>query len=101
MTETITVEVVFVAPDSQAFHELELSLGATVSDAIALAGLAEDYPEFSFTDLPVGIWGRLVALEQQLQGGDRVEVYRELLVDPMEARRLRALDPTPDPSESH
>ncbi|MGI9221502.1 MAG: RnfH family protein [Woeseiaceae bacterium] len=101
MSETISAELIFVTPDSQAFHELELPMRATVADAIALAGLADSFPDYSFTELPVGIWGRRVGLDQELQDGDRVEVYRELAVDPMRARRLRASEPTPDPSESH
>jgi hypothetical protein len=51
-------------------------------------------------DMAVGIWGRRVTREQRLNCGDRVEVYRELVRDPMEARRLRALDSIPGPSGS-
>lgn len=100
MTGIITVEVVFVAPGSQAFHTLELPDDATVASAIEAAGLAAEFPDYSITDLPVGIWGQLVSAGKGLRDGDRVEVYRELLLDPMEARRLRALEPVPDPCES-
>ena len=100
MKETITIELVFVAPDLQAFHVLELSADATVASAITASRLANDYPEYVFRELPVGIWGRRVAPEQVLRNGDRVEVYRELLIDPMDARRLRASEPIPDPSQS-
>ena len=101
MTATISVELVFVAPDSQAFHVLELPADATVASAIAASGLTKDYPQYEFGELPVGIWGRQVAPEQVLRDGDRVEVYRELLIGPMDARRLRASEPVPDPSQSH
>ncbi|MBB5205998.1 hypothetical protein HNQ51_003329 [Inhella inkyongensis] len=37
----------------------------------------------------VGVWGHKVELEDALTHGDRVEVYRGLTVDPMEARRRR------------
>lgn len=37
----------------------------------------------------VGIWGHKVQPEDVLQEGDRLEVYRPLTVDPMEARRRR------------
>lgn len=100
MNEHLSIEVVFVAPDSQTIVALQLPVGATVADAIQDAGLAERHPDYAFAELPVGIWGRRVAPQQVLKDGDRVEVYRELLVDPMQARRLRALEPTPDPSES-
>ncbi|MGI9201591.1 MAG: RnfH family protein [Woeseiaceae bacterium] len=100
MTETVSVELVFVAPGSQAFHVLELPADATVANAIAASGLANDYPDHPINELPVGIWGRRVAPEQVLRDGDRVEVYRELLLDPMDARRLRASEPIPGPSQS-
>ena len=100
MSEAIRVEVVFAAPDSQSLQTLKLPLGATVGDAIAHSGLARDYPQYSFAEMPVGIWGHTADSGQQLKDGDRVEVCRELLVDPMEARRLRATERAPDPSES-
>lgn len=37
----------------------------------------------------VGIWGKKTGLHHVLQGGDRLEVYRGLLVDPKVARRER------------
>ena len=101
MPAMISVELVFVAPDSQAFHVLELPADATVAGAITASGLAKEYPEYAFGELPVGIWGRRVAPEQVLRDGDRIEIYRELLIDPMDARRLRASEPVPDPSRSH
>jgi putative ubiquitin-RnfH superfamily antitoxin RatB of RatAB toxin-antitoxin module len=50
--------------------------------------------------MAVGIWGKRVTHEQRLRHGDRVEIYRELVRDPMEARRLRALGSLPAPSGS-
>ena len=97
MTTTISVELVFVTPESEAFRELEMPVGATVADAIELSGLAGDFPDYAVSELPVGVWGRRVSRSQVLQDGDRVEVYRELRVDPMDARRLRASEPAPDP----
>lgn len=100
MTTTISVELVFVTPESEAFRELEMPDGATVADAIELSGLASDFPDYAVSELPVGVWGRRVSRSQVLQDGDRVEVYRELRVDPMDARRLRASERAPDPYES-
>jgi len=36
-----------------------------------------------------GIWGRKVSWGHHVQSGDRVELYRDLKVDPMVARRQR------------
>jgi uncharacterized protein len=39
--------------------------------------------------LTSSVWGRVVGFDYQLQLGDRVELVRELRVDPMTARRER------------
>lgn len=39
--------------------------------------------------LASAVWGRAVGLDYKLQLGDRVELVRELRVDPMTARRER------------
>ena len=36
-----------------------------------------------------GIWGRIVQLSDLLKPGDRLEIYRSLLVDPKLARKKR------------
>jgi sulfur carrier protein len=36
-----------------------------------------------------GIWGRKVPLSEPLKAGDRLEIYRPLLVDPKLARKQR------------
>ncbi|RLA27619.1 MAG: hypothetical protein DRQ63_05505, partial [Gammaproteobacteria bacterium] len=38
----------------------------------------------------VGIWGRAVQEDQSLREGDRIEIYRSLLIDPRAARRQLA-----------
>lgn len=88
----ISIEVVFVSPGAESLIALRLETGATVADAIAASELHAIYPEYCFEDMATGIWGQRVTQEQPLKNGDRVEIYRELERDPMEARRLRALD---------
>ena len=100
MTATLSVEVVFATPESTLLIELGLRPGATVADAIAASGLAEAFPQYALNALPVGIWGRLTEVSRELQDGDRVEIYRELIIDPMESRRLKASEPVPDPRAS-
>ena len=88
----IRVELVFVAPRIEILRALRLPAGASVADAIAAADLRAVCPDYRIDELATGIWGEKVSREQQLQEGDRVEIYRELVRDPMEARRLRASD---------
>ena len=64
---------------------LEVEEGATIESALRACA------DFSLAlyRFRVGIWGRVRPLETPLRERDRIEVYRPLTVDPMEARRLR------------
>lgn len=66
--------------------ELELPEGSTVHDAVlASGGPGADALEAA----DFGVWGRRCSGGQLLREGDRVEIYRGLLVDPKVARRER------------
>lgn len=67
---------------------LELADGATVLDALRLARLVDQADSLP-AGHHVGVWGRKVGLGQALNDGDRVEVVRDLRVDPKVARRER------------
>ena len=86
---TVAVTVVWAAPDVQDIVRMTLPAGATVADAIARSGLIEQYHIDRRTVRPA-VYGRLVRDDAALRDGDRVEICRPLLVDPKEARRLRA-----------
>ena len=69
---------------------VELPGGASVLDAIRASGAMTGEGAIDISTQAVGIWGRTVALDAPLAEGDRVEIYRALLMDPKEARRRRA-----------
>ena len=58
---------------------------------IVLGVLASGWPGCCPGQEPadVGVWGRRCPLRQAVREGDRVEVYRPLVVDPKVARRER------------
>ncbi len=86
----IEVEVIYCASRSTLDSAtLRLPDGASVDDALKAAGILQRHPEIDRDGRRVGIWGRSVSLQQGLRDGDRVEIYRPLLVEPKEARRLR------------
>ena len=68
---------------------LELHDGATVACALQASGLLARYPAIDLAHMALGVWGRVVPLDEVLRDADRVEIYRPLIVDPKEARRLR------------
>jgi putative ubiquitin-RnfH superfamily antitoxin RatB of RatAB toxin-antitoxin module len=87
---SMLIEIVYAGPQTQIIAGLEVDPPATVADALRLA--AAD-PRFTGVDLQtaaVGIFGTVVAREQVLAPGDRIEIYRELAIDPKIARRRRA-----------
>ena len=69
--------------------ELAVPADAVLLDALRASGVLERHPEIDIGSTRFGIWGQLRALDAALRDGDRIEIYRPLQVDPMEARRLR------------
>jgi putative ubiquitin-RnfH superfamily antitoxin RatB of RatAB toxin-antitoxin module len=80
---SIRVEVVFARRDRVERVTLQLPDGALVRDALRASGMAAD-PN------AVGVFGKRVPPDTPLADGDRVEIYRALLLDPKERRRQRA-----------
>ena len=84
------VEIVFGDAAHQELLEISVADGATVAAAIEESGIAARFPEHEVRSLTVGIWGRIVQRDQPLSDGDRIEIYRELKIDPRDARRRLA-----------
>lgn len=85
----LNVEVVYCPQPGRTLRvSLQLAEGATIDEAVAASGLC---PPQALAEgaLHVGIWGRVQPPQTRLRDRDRVELYRPLLVDPKEARRLR------------
>ena len=84
------VSVVFCTRDVAWTRELELAVGSTLRDAIEQSGVLAEHPALSRDALSIGVFGRTQPADARARDGDRIEIYRPLLVDPKEARRHRA-----------
>ena len=84
------VEVAYALTERQRIVVLELAAGATAADALAASGLLRSEPALAAAPLELSVFGRLVAPQQVLRDGDRVEVLRPLQADPKEVRRRLA-----------
>jgi putative ubiquitin-RnfH superfamily antitoxin RatB of RatAB toxin-antitoxin module len=73
----ICVEVAYAKPDRQSVISLTLPI-----DSIAEQDLSQQ---------KIGIFGQVCKLDKPLNDGDRVEIYRPLQQNPMDARRGRLL----------
>jgi putative ubiquitin-RnfH superfamily antitoxin RatB of RatAB toxin-antitoxin module len=89
---SVEVEVVFALADRQELVAVTVPSGATAADAIEASGIAGKFPDHDLCSCQLGIWGRLVEKDQPLEDGDRVEIYRPLMIDPREARRKLAAE---------
>ena len=94
----LRVEVVYALPGSEDAVSVELPAGSTAADAVRASGILARHPQIDPRRQSLGIYGRAVAAGAALCDGDRVEIYRPLVVDPREARRRRALTRRKSPS---
>ena len=93
----LDVEVAYAQPDRQCILPLRVPQGTTARQAVTMAmpGLEEAFPELSpaaFRDADLGLFGKRLREPDavSLRGGDRVEIYRPLQIDPKAARSARA-----------
>ncbi|EBI9626787.1 RnfH family protein [Salmonella enterica] len=90
MPDKLVVEVAYALPEKQYLQRVTLEEGATVEEAIRASGLLELRTDIDLAKNKVGIYSRPVKLTDTVQDGDRVEIYRPLIVDPKALRRQRA-----------
>jgi putative ubiquitin-RnfH superfamily antitoxin RatB of RatAB toxin-antitoxin module len=93
----IQIEVVYASPTKQKLVTLTVRHGTTALEAVRLSNIAADFPEIEMGNLDLGIFsqpldgkGRPLPDEYEVRDLDRVEIYRPLTIDPMQARLARA-----------
>lgn len=86
----IAVEVVYALPDKQYLYSVKVPEGSTVEQAVIASGLLELRSDIDLKKNKVGIYSRQVKLQDEVQSGDRIEIYRPLIADPKDLRRQRA-----------
>ena len=87
---TIAIEVAYASTNQSWLIPVEVEEGTTVQQAIASSGILQQYPDINLQTNKVGLFSKIVALDVPVRAGDRIEIYRPLVLDPKEARRLRA-----------
>ncbi len=88
-TASVEIEIVYALPTKQHVVKITVPAGTTLEQAIFLSGILNVFPEIDLKKNRVGVFNKLVKLDTSVQPHDRVEIYRSLLIDPKEARRLR------------
>jgi putative ubiquitin-RnfH superfamily antitoxin RatB of RatAB toxin-antitoxin module len=87
--ESIEVEVAYAKPSLQRILKISVTPGTSAREIIQLSGIRDIFPEIEAEPI-VGIFSRKVSLDDTLENGDRLEIYRPLQADPKEVRRRKA-----------
>lgn len=92
MAETLGIEVAYAIAARQWLLACRVPQGVTLREALRLSGIAAQVPGLDIESCPVGVFGKVVAdpQQRQVEEGERLEIYRPLLVDPKAMRRQRA-----------
>ena len=69
---SVSVEVVYALPAQQPLTRVQLPEGATVEDAIRASGMLDAFPEIDLARNKVGIFSKLVKLDEKVRDRDRV-----------------------------
>lgn len=91
MSEMITVEVAYALPEKQRIERLSVARGTSALQAVEQANLGRFFDELPDTSsMKLGIFGKAIPATHELKDGERIEIYRDLLIDPKAVRRARA-----------
>ena len=82
----LRISVCFARPEQISSVALIVPVGTCVDEALKLSGLLP-----AQETVRAGIFGQRCDLDTVLREGDRIEIYRSLIVEPKAARRRRAI----------
>lgn len=90
--QKIMVEVAYALPDRQAIVQVEVGPGTAAIAAVEQSGIVDRFEGLSLEGAKLGIFGKAVPGTHVMSAGERVEIYRPLLIDPKEVRKARAAE---------
>ena len=95
--DLILVEVAYASTESQEIVQLRVPRGTVAYDAVSLSKITNIFPEVDINEAELGVFSspldgkrRPSSRTYVLLENDRVEIYRPLIISPMELRRQRA-----------
>jgi putative ubiquitin-RnfH superfamily antitoxin RatB of RatAB toxin-antitoxin module len=89
---TITIEVVYGLAHKQKIMSLTVASGCSIREAAVLSRMDDHFDNINLNEDKLGIFGKTVRSPETelVKEGDRIEIYRPLLIDPKAARVNRA-----------
>jgi putative ubiquitin-RnfH superfamily antitoxin RatB of RatAB toxin-antitoxin module len=86
------ISVAYSEPAQQAWLRIDVPEDISVEAAIIKSGLLRQFPHIDLTRQAVGVFGKLVELEDTMKPGDRIEIYRLITADPKTVPRRQMED---------
>ena len=88
----LQIEVAYALPHQQKIIALSVPAQTTLYQAVVLSNITAYFPQLHLDAVTFGVFGKLEKSPKtrMVQAGDRIEIYRPLLIDPKEARKARA-----------
>ena len=74
------LSIAYAAGSSSFRQELELDAPVTAEQAIQQSRLLSEFPDLNLEKLKIGIFGKVCKKAQELEEGERVEVYQPVKV---------------------
>lgn len=90
VNNTVAVQVVYATPEKQVLKNVTVPRHSTIEAVITLSGILIEFPEIDLLKNDVGVFSERRLLTDTVHAGDRVEIYRPLIIEPREIRRRRA-----------
>lgn len=91
-SDSLRLEVAYALPERQRLIALVVDADCTVLEAVRRSGILNEFPDIDLEHSTLGIWGKVVTAPEATRprDGDRIEIYRPLLIDPKVVRQARA-----------
>ena len=91
MADAIEIVVAYAAgPAHELVVGLKMAANANLAEAVEASGIMLRHPEVNWAAIRLGVWGKTKRADTPIRAGDRIEVYRQLVVEPNAARLARA-----------
>ena len=88
----IEIEVAYALPEKQKILKVMVEEGSTIRQAAQQSTIVDEFPDLNLDEAKYGIFGKASRAPDTdtVRDGDRIEIYRPLLIDPKQARANRA-----------
>ncbi|XBC40967.1 MAG: RnfH family protein [Buchnera aphidicola (Nurudea yanoniella)] len=86
----INILIIYALKNKQYIEKMTLKHKISIKKAILTSNIIKDL-KINIENNNVGIYGKIVDLQDFVNDGDRIEIYRTLLIDPKERRRKNIL----------